>query len=171
MSKITLHKDFLKIEQIILECKFLGLGSPEIKHQLLTKLAFDVSRPMIDKHYNECMNGEVLSELIAKTRKNAILSVSNGSEEGTEGIAPSFDQESANKAMKHIEAHNTDHDWGEVFGENACADNLKEIYGNTIGLVKGNFLAHLEGKERLKPEYLKYLKEVKELIKGARGSF
>lgn len=167
MSKISIHKEREKIEKIILECKFLGLGSVEIQKQLLSKLGLKVSRPSIDKHYKENMNGAFLTEQIARAKKSAIMSVSNGTSE-QEIQAPSFCHESAKEAIKHIEEYQF---YDERFGENGISDNLKEVYANTIGLIKGNFIAHTQGKERLKPEYLKYLAQLRDLVKMSVRSY
>ena len=104
MSKISLSSEKAEIEKIILECKFLGLGSVEIQRQLLAKLGFKASRPSIDKHYKQTMHGESLTKLIAETKKNAVLSVQNG-ESGQTIQPPSYCSESAQNAIEHIETY------------------------------------------------------------------
>ncbi len=168
MSKISLSSERAEIEKIILECKFLGLGSVEIQRQLLSRLGFKASRPSIDKHYKQTLHGERLTKLIAETKKNAVLSVQNG-ESGQTMQPPSYCSESAKNAIDHIEGYIQDN-WCQEKDNSSC-QVLQGVYADTIGLVRGNVIAHLEGKERLKTEYLKYLKEIRDLIKQTKSSY
>ena len=168
MSKISLSSEKAEIEKIILECKFLGLGIVEIQRQLLAKLGFKASRPSIDKHYKQTMHGESLTKLIAETKKNAVLSVQNG-ESGQTIQPPSYCSESAQNAIEHIETY-IQESWGQDKDNSSC-QVLQGVYADTIGLVRGNVIAHLEGKERLKAEYLKYLKEIRDLIRQTSSNY
>lgn len=56
------------IEKIILEQKFKRNGSRNIERIIKRDLGVKASHVTIDKHYKECMNGEVLNELIKGMR-------------------------------------------------------------------------------------------------------
>lgn len=47
-------------------------------------------------------------------------------------------------------------------------DEIHQIYGNMLALCSSNIEAFKEGKERLKPELVRYLKDVRAIIKEAK---
>jgi hypothetical protein len=163
MSKILTHKDKGKIERIILEHKFKGLGSAEIQKSLLNKLGFKVSRPTIDQYYTNSMNGAVISEELSKATKNAILSVSN---DEIQNEAPAYSQEVAQRVFTFVETWKNADNWHERPDTNEAFMALSEVYASSVALLVGNMEAHVNGKERLKTEYVKYVKELKTLMYG-----
>ncbi len=165
MSKILNHSDRKRIESIMIECKFLGLGSVEIQKQLLLKLAFKVSRPSIDKHIKEHLHGDLLSELIENTKKDAVLSVSENTP--AENV-PSFCEKTSEELTSYFETYSS---YSDDFGEHYPADTMKSVYSDVLALIRGNINAHKLGKERLKAEYLKYLDSLRSMIKTARQSY
>ena len=162
MSKISEHKDKSKIETLILQYKFKGLGSAEIQKALLNKLAFKVSRPTIDEYYAKSMNGALISEEIGKATKNAILSVSNNEEQES---APAYSQEVAQKVFTFVEEWKNS-SYLDKPDTNEAFMALSEVYASSVALLVGNMEAHVNGKERLKTEYVRYVKELKTLMYG-----
>lgn len=47
-------------------------------------------------------------------------------------------------------------------------DEIHQIYGNILALCASNIEAFKEGKERLKPEYVRYLKDIRAIIKEVK---
>jgi hypothetical protein len=159
-NSITTHKSRREIEHIILECKFSGLGSVEIRKRILSKVGVQFSRPTIDKYYKTFMQGEKLSRLIIECKERAILSAS--SEEVENSRQPSFDNEKAKDLSVFFQDLKS---WDFTQGESKARDTMQELYIDTLTLMLGNMQAHKEGKERLKPEYLKYFKELRDMFK------
>jgi len=162
MSKISTHKDKDKIEILIIQSKFKGLGSAEIQKALLNKLAFKVSRPTIDEYYNKHLHGNILTEEIEKAVKNAILSVSNN--ETIDNEKPAYKADVAESIYTFVGEYDST-EWADRPEVNATFQVMRDAYSQAIGLLMGNINAHREGKERLKPEYVKYVNEIRCLMR------
>ena len=161
--KIKEHKHQKTIESIILHNKFEGKGSKEIQKDLISTLGFEVSRPTIDKYYKECLNGALLDEL----RQNLFQSIVQTASEKTIGIKPAFCQETADTTLADVQEQ-------KRFDYNELSETGKKLlvcYSNVAGLVAGNIEASIQGTERLKPEYLRYLKEMREIFRSASNRF
>jgi hypothetical protein len=167
MSKILQHKDKEKIDRIILEHKFKGLGSNLIQQTLLNKLAFNISRPSIDSYYEKHLNGAMMTELIAKTKKSAILSVSGNGESSPDEVKPSYNQDIAQKVYTFVEDwQNSKGNWADKPETNEAFMAYSEVYASAVALMVGNMQAHVNGRERLKAEYVRYVKELKGIMRG-----
>lgn len=161
-NSISTHRERDSIEKIILECKFSGLGSVEIRKRIIAKLGAKFSRPTIDKHYKEFMQGERVSELIKSLREDTIIELSLENVENSN--LPHFNDEKAKDLRMFFQELKS---WDFTQGESKARDTMQELYIDTLTLMLGNMKAHKEGKERLKPEYLKYFKELREIFKQA----
>ena len=161
--KIKEHKHQKTIESIILHNKFDGKGSKEIQKDLISTLGFEVSRPTIDKYYKECLNGALLDEL----RQNLLQSIMQTASDKTAGIKPEFCQETASTTLLDIKEQKQ-YAYKEL---SSTGQMLLICYSNVAGLVAGNIKASINGTERLKPEYLKYFKELREIFKGANSKW
>ena len=161
MCKISESADKDKIEKLIIECKFNGFGSPEIQKQLLKNLGFEVSRPGIDDYYKKRLNGERLSELIANVKKEAILSVLDP-ESASNSQVPNFCLKTAKKTLLGAKKEH------EISIDNKELETFFILQSKIVGLLAGNMESHLQGKERLKVEYLKYFKELKDCFDEKR---
>tara|TARA_R110001592_G_scaffold110772_1_gene307408 strand:- start:543 stop:1043 length:501 start_codon:yes stop_codon:yes gene_type:complete len=159
-NSIEVHKERDLIEQIILECKFSGYGSVEIRKRILSKLGAKFSRPTIDKYYKISMQGDKLSSLIKQSKEEAILTLSTENMESSS--KPSFDIGKARDLSIFFKDLKS---WDFTQGESQAKDTMQELYIDTLTLMLGNMQAHKEGRERLKPEYLKYFKELREMFK------
>tara|TARA_R110001592_G_C13145926_1_gene747716 strand:+ start:1502 stop:1993 length:492 start_codon:yes stop_codon:yes gene_type:complete len=162
--KIKEHKHKKTIESIILHNKFDGKGSKEIQKDLISMLGFEVSRPTIDKYYKECLNGALLDEL----RQNLLQSIIKTASDKTAGIKPAFCEETAKTTLLDIKETCEENRYNELSG---TGGNLLDCYSNVAGLVAGNIKASINGYERLKPEYLRYLKEMRSIFKEAWSYF
>ena len=163
--KIKEHKHQKTIESIILHNKFDGKGSKEIQKDLISTLGFEVSRPTIDKYYKECLNGALLDEL----RQSLFQSIVQTASDKTAGIKPAFCDETANTTLLDVQEQKK---YG--YDVNKLSETGKRFlicYSNVAGLVAGNIKASINGAERLKPEYLRYLKEMREIFKSASNRF
>lgn len=149
--KIAEHEDRIRIEEIIISCKFQQMGSVKIEAAIKSKLGITISRPTIDKHYKEHMNGECLSQEIEQLTRAAVM----GADGGTGLVAPVVD-------MDKLEAIRVQ--YKDVRKFDSKIDKMRE---SMVLLMESNFNAFIEGKERLKPEYAKYLKDL-EVIKKAK---
>jgi hypothetical protein len=161
--KIKEHKNRKTIESIILHNKFEGKGSTEIQKELISTLGFEISRPTIDKYYKDCLNGALLDEL----RQNLLQSIMQTASEKTAGIKPAFCQETADTTLADVQEQ-------KRFDYNTLSETGKRLlicYSNVAGLVAGNIQASINGAERLKPEYLRYFKEMREIFKNASNRF
>lgn len=161
--KIKEHKHQKTIESIILHNKFEGKGSKEIQKDLISTLGFEVSRPTIDKYYKECLNGGLLDEL----RQNLFQSIVQTASDKTTGIRPAFCEESANATLVNVAEQK---EW-EYSPMTEVGKVLLTCYSNITGLLVGNINASIEGKERLKPEYLRYYKEMRDIFKNANDRY
>lgn len=158
-NKIAEHEKRKEIEGLIIDCKFAQLGSLKIQKEIKSKLGLDLSRPLIDKHYKELMNGDVLSRNIEAQAK--LLNMAESNDGGGGGFAPPVvdldrlkDVMEANDSSSHVGYIR------RIYSVRACMSLL----------IESNFQAFIEGKERLKPEYSKHLKDLEAIIKSSKST-
>lgn len=152
-NKIADHKERQAIEAIIIDCKFEQLGSVKIQQAIKAKLGIEVTRPTIDRHYKEFMNGEILSRNIADQSK--LLAMAEAGTGGAGFVAPIIDLEELEKIRKKYQ--------GKGKGYKMKIEEIRECVAL---LIDSNFKAFIEGKERFKPEYSKYLKDLESIMKS-----
>jgi len=151
MSNIIEQSEYKKqIELIILECKFGGLGSKIIQDKIKGSLGLEFSRPTIDKYYKEVLNGDFLSEKIEELKRGSLM---GGSDDGFQ--IPLIDMEKLNDIRAKY-----------VNKGNGTANKIEELKECLALLIDSNFNAFIEGKERLKIEYVKYLKDLEHILKS-----
>lgn len=163
MSKLKTHAKRKEIDTIILTNKFKGLGSVEIQKEIALKTGVQVSRPTIDKHYKENMNGDLIDAL----KQDLIESTLQYSDEIQSGIRPSYCEETERKILNDLQSQSQNWYGG--------ASNVGEVllinYAKVGAMIQGNVDASIRGVERLKPELLKYFKELRDICRNGKSSF
>lgn len=159
-NKIGEHEQRQEIEEIIIDCKFKQLGSVKIQQAIKAKLGIEVSRPMIDKYYKECMSGDVLSRNIEAQARLLNMSAPNDGSGGF--IPPVIDLDRLEKIKETYRNKKEKH--------KDFSDRVHEVRECMALLIECNFQAFIEGKERFKPEYSKHLKDLEAIIKSSRSA-
>lgn len=150
--KIEEHPQIVNIEAIILKGKFKGDGSQKIRTSIVQELGVEISRPTIDKYYNERMNGELLSSLINEQAEALRRSEASGNGGGL--APPSVDLDKLEEIKKR---------YSGLSGDKSKLQALRESF---IVMIECNLEAYINGDERLKPEYAKYLKDLESVLKS-----
>jgi len=153
-NKIAEHEKRKEIEGLIIDCKFAQLGSLKIQKEIKSKLGLDLSRPLIDKHYKELMNGDVLSRNIEAQAK--LLNMAESNDGGGGGFSP---------PVIDLDRLETIREQYKSKGK-GYKTKIEEIRECMALLIESNFQAFIEGNERFKPEYSKYLKDLESIIKS-----
>jgi hypothetical protein len=152
-NKIGEHEQRQEIEEIIIDCKFKQLGSVKIQQAIKAKLGIEVSRPMIDKYYKECMSGDVLSRNIEAQARLLNMSAPNDGSGGF--VPPVIDLDKLDSIREQYKSK------GKGY-----KTKIEEIRECMALLIESNFQAFIEGRERFKPEYSKYLKDLESIMKS-----
>ena len=155
-NKIDTHAQKREIESIILSCKFSGQGSTVIAQQIKNKIGLSVSRPTIDKYYKEKMNGDTLA-LLMNSFKEAIEN-----NESPQKKPPAYELDTAQSVKETLKQAN-DGSYHLYTPSTEITNILERSTAELCGLIDGNIKAHIKGSEKLKIEYIKYLKELQSL--------
>ncbi len=134
-----------EIDKHIIEKKMSSIGYRKIAESLLTKFKLKVSHTLISKYYKDCLGGAVLDMAKEKAEQALIESLPEPVEENI-NRTPSIDIDRLNELTDKYK----DID-GEIGG----------IYAYALALCEGNIKAHIEGVDRLRIEYVKYLRDVR----------
>lgn len=157
-NKIAEHEKRKEIEGLIIDCKFAQFGSLKIQKEIKSRLGLDLSRPLIDKHYKELMNGDVLSRNIET--QAGLLNMAESNDGGGGGFAPpAIDLDRLGKIRESYKKKKEKH--------KDYIDRIYEVRACMALLIECNFQAFIEGKERFKPEYSKHLKDLEAIIKSS----
>lgn len=159
-NKIAEHEERTAIEAVIIDCKFAQFGSLKIQKEVKSRLGLDLSRPLIDKHYKEFMNGDLLSKKIEEQARLLNMSDPN---DGSGGLVPPvIDLDRLEKIKETYRSKKEKH--------KDFSDRVHEVRECMALLIECNFQAFIEGKERFKPEYSKHLKDLEAIIKSSRSA-
>jgi len=134
------HKSQQEINDLIIDLKFGGLGFRSIAVELKNKYSIKTSHVTVSSYYKDFLNGESLdkakSSIESKFENDGLLS------------KPYMNGEILESLMK----------------EHGKTEKGK-IYAKILALCASNVDALISGEERLKGEYMKYLKDIESIMK------
>lgn len=132
--KITSLSEVVKaqLNELIISLRASGVSFRDISKQVQSVLNLDLSHTSISNYYKNDLNGSVIDKAIQSDGLPLIGK-------------PAFNGELFDRIKLEVE------------GE----DIMSEIYAQILTLCKSNIQAHIDGREDLKPKYIKYLRDLK----------
>ena len=155
------HQDKSAIEGLILSSKIKGIGFREIAKEISLKYGIKISHTSISNYYKRELNGELISKSIEEMRKSLLVGV--GSDESI--VKPSLDLEVYNTMLESTNKYISD-SFNGTNGKEEMRGELSVLLASIVGLIRGNMRAHIEGREPLKSDYLRYYKELRQVIQS-----
>jgi hypothetical protein len=141
------HPQQSEINQFIIEAKFQSLSPRKISEQIKTRFGFKVSHVTLASYYKEILNGGILDNLRDKIKEKI---ESGGTGSGQTKVSP-----------ERIEAIE-----GELSDQWSTENPVTKLYAKAFALCEANLSNHIEGLERLKIEYVKYLGDLQKILKA-----
>ena len=153
------HQERKAIEGLILSMKIKGIGFREIAKEVSLKYGIKISHTSISNYYKKELNGEMISKSIDEMQKSILVGV--GNDESI--VKPSLDLEVYNSMLEYGNKFLND-SYNSTRGKVEMREELSVLLASIVGLIRGNMRAHIEGKEPLKSDYLRYYKELRQVI-------
>lgn len=141
------HSKQKEINDLIISSRFDGLGWRDIEQPLMSNFGLSVSHTTIRGYYVKELNGDSLDKAKSKA------------------IAKAFDQSPENEGGQETEIDNERLEELEEMYNPSGKDPIGSLYSKIIALCEANARDHIENGARLKTHYIKYLKDIKAILK------
>mgnify|MGYP000701454191 CR=1 FL=1 len=135
------HEKRGEIDSLIIELKLNNIGLRVINNELKSRYGIDTSHTTLASYYKEKLRGDELDKF--KEEKEKQMEQVDGTSK------PYINEEVLSKLM---DKHGT--------------TEKGKMYANILALASSNLEAFKDGKERIKLELMKYLKDMEAIYKG-----
>lgn len=145
-SIISEHKKAAEINDLIIKSRFEDVSFKQIAIELKKAFGLSISHATIASYYKDNLAGDSLDD----AKSNAIVKAFEDAKDDSQEQPTEIDPVRLSQLMLQYDPQGK--------------KPLGALYAKITALCEANLQNHLEGKERLKTTYIKYLKDLKAII-------